>query len=82
MDNLQQHIEDREALKRVIRKGISGICNQENTSYPNICRYGHRSTLDQEEMVEKVFKLMTDEILPMDLAEAFSSLDSELEPED
>jgi hypothetical protein len=29
-----------------------------------------------------VFKLMTDEILPMDIAEAFSSLDSELEPED
>lgn len=77
-DNIQDNIQDDEALKRVIKKGVIGICEKGGNLYPNICAYGSRTTLDQDSIVEKVFKLMTSETLPMDIESALTAVDNEL----
>lgn len=76
--NIEENLQDDEALKRVIKKGVVGICDKGGHLYPNICAYGSRSPLDQEQIVEKVFTLMTSETLPMDIESALTLVDNEL----
>lgn len=78
MDNLQERIQEEEALKRVIKKGVEAICTKGGSLYPNICLYATRSTLDQYNIVEKVFRYMTTESLPMDIESALTAVENEL----
>jgi hypothetical protein len=75
-DSLKEHIEDREALKRLIRKGVSDVCSKEGSVFPSICKYGSRSSIDQEQIIERIFTLMTDAELPMEIDAAFSTVDN------
>jgi hypothetical protein len=75
-DSLKEHIENREAVKRLIRKSVTDVCSMGNNIFPSICRYGSRSVLDQENIIEKIFGLMTDETSPMSIDVAFSTVDN------
>lgn len=78
MENLQDRIQEEEALKRVIKKGVEAICAKGGNIYPNICTYSTRSTLDQYNIVEKIFRYMTTESLPMDIESALTAVENEL----
>lgn len=80
MDSVNNEIDYNESLKSVIKETIVGICDKNIKAYPNICRYGSRSKADQHDLVEKVFKYMTDATLPMELEQAVNMVDSELQP--
>lgn len=77
-ENIQNDLQDDEALRRSIKRGVIGICEKGGHLYPNICAYGSRSTLDQEQIVEKVFSLMTSETLPLDIESALTQVDNDL----
>lgn len=79
MDDLNEILKEEEALKRVIRKGVQAICDKGGKIYPNICLYVSRSTMDQYNIVEKIFRYMTTESLPMDIESALSTVENELE---
>lgn len=77
-ENIQNELQDDEALRISIKRGVIGICEKGGHLYPNICAYGSRSTLDQEQIVEKVFSLMTSETLPLDIESALTQVDNDL----
>jgi hypothetical protein len=79
MENINTELEYIESLKKVIRDTVEGICNKGVSSYPNICRYGKRSTLDIENIIEKILKYMTNESMPMRLDSAINLVDCELQ---
>lgn len=77
MDTLDESLQDAEVLKSIIKKTIKGIC-EKGKLYPNICAYVSRSTLDEEQIITKVFDYMMDEVVPMELTPAINLVDLEL----
>jgi hypothetical protein len=77
MDTLDESLQDAEVLKSIIKKTIKGIC-EKGKLYPNICSYSSRSTMDEEQIVTKVFNYMMAEVLPMELTPAINLVDLEL----
>ena len=77
--DLKEHIENREALKMLIRKGVADVCAKGGAVFPSICRYASRSTVDQENIVERIFELMTNENSSMSIDVAFSTVDNSFE---
>ena len=76
--SIEEKLQDDEALRRIIKKGVIGICEKGGHLYPNICAYGSRSPLDQDNIVEKIFSFMTSENLPMDIESALTQVDNHL----
>ncbi len=79
MDNINSELEYVESLKKLIKETINGICEKNINSYPNICRYGSRSSLDKEDISERILKYMTSETLPLHLDSALNMVDCELD---
>lgn len=80
MEKLTEDLEYKESLKQIIKETIVGICEKGIKAYPNICRYGSRSTSDQENIVNKVLRYMTSDNLPMSMEAAINMVDCEFEP--
>ena len=79
-ENINEDLEYKDSLKQIIKETIAGICDKGIIAYPNICRYGSRSKLDQENIINKVLRYMTSDTLPMSLEAAINMVDCEFEP--
>lgn len=80
MENISEDLEYKDSLKQIIKETVLGICDKGIKAYPNICRYGSRSKLDQENIINKVLRYMTSDTLPMSLEAAINMVDCEFEP--
>lgn len=79
-ENINSELEYVEALKKLIKETIEGICEKKISAYPNICRYGSRSELDKQNLCERVLQYMIADVLPLHLKSAINMVDCELEP--
>ena len=77
--NINTELEYVEALKKLIKETIEGICEKNINTFPNICRYGSRSEFDKDDLADRVLKYMTSTTLPLNLDGALNMVDCELE---
>jgi hypothetical protein len=78
-ENINTELEYVEALKKLIKETIEGICEKNINTFPNICRYGSRSEIDKNDLADRVLKYMTNSVLPLHLDSALNMVDCELE---
>ncbi len=71
--------EEDQLLKKIIKDTVDGICLKKIITFTNICAVASRSASDRDKIINDVFSLMTDSILPMELDTALASVDSGLE---
>jgi hypothetical protein len=78
-DNINEELLDDEALKITIKGGVKRICESDGRFFPNICRYASRSTIDESDIVDMVFKHMTAQVMPLNIEAALGQVEGDLD---
>jgi len=76
---IAERLKQEATLKNLIKETIDSICEKQLVTYKNICALSARSESDKNIIINDVFAMMTNEIIPSSLLGALSQVESKLD---